>query len=290
MLTIKPTFPDMQMFQSQIFTSTSLVVIETSYLTYKECACDQFHFLIPLHQPMVIKTESKLHPLKERSVFPCNPLQPHRVEDTGITDFKAAILYFENTLIQTAAKELYGHGDLEFRSMPMILNRTLWELVQTFTRECRARQPGYNLMLESLSLQAAILLLRESHHNHSFSSFQPGEYQDKKCIAKAIEYLADNYQSKMSLSDLAKETHYSPYHFLRIFKRHTGRTPFEYLIDMKIEKAKDMLRNTDHTITHICDACGFSCLSYFSQAFKKKTGLTPTQFKNLYHPLSKDSY
>jgi AraC family transcriptional regulator len=289
---IKPTFPDVQMIKSRIFSSTHLAVIETSFLTLKECECNQFHFLIPLRQAPVVRTNNKLYTLKKMSVFPCNPMQPHKVEDTGTTDFKAVILYMEKTLIQTVAKELFGYKykNLEFKSNCFVLSPALRELIRMFIHECSVKQPGFALMLETLSVQAATLLLRESHHNLSFTSFQPCEYRDQECIAKAVEYITDNYRNKISLADLACETHYSPYHLLRLFKRHTGRTPFEFLLDLKIEKAKSLLQNTNYSISQICDTCGFSGLSYFSQAFRKKTGLSPTQFKSQYHYMSKPSH
>lgn len=278
MAAIEPTFPDTQMLQSKISASTNLAVIETSFLTLRECACDQFHFIIPLRQAPVVRTENKLYLLKEMRVFPCNPMQPHRVEDTGIVDFKALILYVEKTFFQTVAEEMSGHRYLELQSSCFMFSPALRELVHTFIRESRARQPGCSLMLESLTMQAAILLLRESRHNLSFSS-QSGEYKDKKCVTRAIEYITDNYQNKMSLFDLASETHYSPYHFSRLFKRHTGKTPFEFLLDLKIEKAKNLLKQTNHSISEICYLSGFSSNSYFSQIFKKKTGVSPSHYK-----------
>jgi len=135
---------------------------------------------------------------------------------------------------------------------------------------------------QSISLQIAITVLRESCHNLSDTSFQPDSYYDEKAVKKAIEYIADNYQNRLSLFEIANETHYSPYHFLRLFKRHTGRTPFGFLLDLKIERAKDMLKKTDCTISQVCDLCGFGSLSYFSRVFKERTGLPPSQFKNTY--------
>jgi hypothetical protein len=71
---IQPTFPDARMLKSRVFPSTHLAVIETSFLTLKECACDQYHFLIPLRQAPLVRMENKLHTLKKMSVFPCNPM------------------------------------------------------------------------------------------------------------------------------------------------------------------------------------------------------------------------
>jgi len=279
LVTIEPTFPDSQMLQSQIHASSSLAVIETSFLTFGECACDQFHFLIPLHNAPAIRTESKLYSLREMMVFPCNPMQAHRVEDTGIVDFKALVLYMEKTLFQSVAEEMFGHGCLELYNDCFVFSPAIKELVYAFINECHTEQPGCSLMLESLSMQTAIVLLRECHHNLSFSSLKPAVHKDNKCINRAIDYIMDNYQNKMSLRDLASETHYSPYHFSRLFKQHTGRTPFEFLLEIRIEKAKTLLKHTDHSISEICYLSGFSNHSYFSQIFKKKTGVSPSQYK-----------
>lgn len=282
LLALRPTFPDAQMLQSRLFPASNLVVIETTHLTFKECSCDQFHFLISLHQAPVIRTENKLYKLREMSVFPCNPQQRHRIEDTGITDFKALILYIEKTFLRSVSEELFGNSNLELKNNCFLFSPALKELIYTFIRECRVWQPGSALMLESLSVQAAIHLLRDSSNSLSLSSLHLVEYEDNKSIKKAIEYIVDNYRNSISLSDLAFETHYSPYHLLRLFKHHTGKTPFKFLLDVKIEKAKSFLQHTDYSMSQICDLCGFSCVSYFSQVFKKKTGLTPTQFKSQY--------
>ncbi|HOS69388.1 MAG TPA: AraC family transcriptional regulator [Bacillota bacterium] len=287
LLALKPTFPDVQMLKSQVYPSTNLAVIETSFIALDECVCNQFHYIISMRQSPLVRMEKKLIKLKEMSVFPCNPMQSHQIEETGITDFKALILYFENTFLKTMAEELFGNRNLVLTNNCFELSPGLKELIYTYIRESRAKQPGSSLMLESLSVQAAILLLRESYHNLSFSAYYPREYYDNNCIKKVIEYITDNFQSKISLSDLACETHYSQYHLLRLFKQYTGKTPFEFLLDLKIEKAKGLLQSTNFSIEQICDLCGFSGLSYFSQVFKKKTGLTPTQFKGQYNHASK---
>jgi AraC-like DNA-binding protein len=56
-------------------------------------------------------------------------------------------------------------------------------------------------------------------------------------------------------------------------------SPSEYLLNVKIEKAKKLLKYTDHAITEICYLCGFSSASYFTQAFKRKTGVSPSYYK-----------
>jgi AraC-like DNA-binding protein len=278
---LKPTFPDRQMIKSFVYPSDKMVVIETSYLVFDEFACGQYYFLIPLRQAPVIRTENRRHALKEMSIFPCNPGQLHRVENMEIADFKSLVVYMDNTFFRSTAEELFGSNDLELKSRCFALNPVMKGLLDTFIRECRNGLPGFSLIQESIALQIAVLLLRESCHNLSDSTFRSVHYHDDGAVKKAIEYIADNYQNSLSLSEIAKVTHYSPYHFLRLFKRHTGVTPFEYLQSVKIEKAKDLLKKTDCTMSQICDLCAFSSLSHFSRVFREKTGVSPSEYRRM---------
>lgn len=278
---LEPTFPDRKMLKSHVYPSDKMVAIETSYLTFDEFSCGNYYFLIPLKQAPVVRTEGRRYTLKDMSVFPCNPGQPHRVEEMDIADFLSYVVYMDNSLLRSTAEELYGSGDLVFKSRCFAFSPAIRDLLSTYIRECRIGQPGFTLMQESLALQLAVTLLREGSHNLSDLSCRHISFSDDAAVKKAIEYLAENYQNNISLSEIARETHYSSYHFVRLFKRHTGVTPFEYLQNLRIEKAKDLLRKTDCSISQICDLCAFGSLSHFSRVFREKTGVSPTKYKKL---------
>lgn len=72
---------------------------------------------------------------------------------------------------------------------------------------------------------------------------------------------------------------YSYHHFRHLFKAKTGLAPFEYIIEKRIEAAKNLLSNTNKSITYISENCGFSSCSQFSMLFKKHCGLSPKQFR-----------
>lgn len=278
---LEPTFPDRKMLKSHVYPSDKMIIIETSFLMFDEFSCGNYHFLIPIRQAPVVITEGRRHVLKDMSVFPCNPEQPHRVEDMEIVDFMSYVLYMDNTLLRSTAEELYGRSDLVLKSRSFAFSPALRELLNAFIRECRTMQPGFTMMQESIALQTAVTLLRESEHNLSDSSCCIFSYSDNAAVKKAIEYITENYQNDISLSELARHTHYSSYHFVRLFKRHTGVTPFEYLQNLRIEKAKELLRKTDCSISQVCDLCAFGSLSHFSRVFREKTGVSPSEYKRL---------
>lgn len=98
-------------------------------------------------------------------------------------------------------------------------------------------------------------------------------------INQSIKYIKENYQNEYCLDDVAKEANLSPYHFIRVFKSQTGRTPYEFLLDLKIQKAKELLDDTTRTITEICVELGFSSPSHFTKVFTNAVGLSPTAYR-----------
>ena len=84
---------------------------------------------------------------------------------------------------------------------------------------------------------------------------------------------------RMPISELAKFTPYSQSHLTMLFKEYTGKTVATYLQELKLIRAKELLRNTDYTISEIIVDLNYESLSTFTHTFKKFTGLSPTEFR-----------
>ncbi|HUP16290.1 MAG TPA: helix-turn-helix transcriptional regulator [Acidimicrobiia bacterium] len=85
-----------------------------------------------------------------------------------------------------------------------------------------------------------------------------------------------DFAEPLTISDLAAAAFSSPAHFVRRFKVAFGETPHRYLQRRRIERAKEMLRNTQKSVTEICFAVGFSSLGTFSRTFKHLSGASPS--------------
>jgi two-component system response regulator YesN len=108
-----------------------------------------------------------------------------------------------------------------------------------------------------------------------------GNQQEKAqgTIDQAVQYIKTHYQKDISLVDVSRQVDVSPYYFSKIFKDSTGENFIDYLTNLRMEKAKALLKETDSSIKEICVQVGYSEPNYFSRTFKKNVGVTPTEYK-----------
>ena len=98
-------------------------------------------------------------------------------------------------------------------------------------------------------------------------------------IGLAKDYIRNNYNKDISLDDVSRAVNISPYYFSKIFKENTGENFIEYLTNIRIDKAKELLGTTEYSMKEICSMVGYSDPNYFSRSFKKNVGVTPTEYK-----------
>ena len=98
-------------------------------------------------------------------------------------------------------------------------------------------------------------------------------------VEKAKEYMQENYAKDLSLDDVSKTVNISPYYFSKLFKEEEGRNFIDYLTEIRIDKAKELLMDKNLSMKEICAAVGYSDPNYFSRSFKKNVGVTPTEYR-----------
>ncbi|MDI7864711.1 AraC family transcriptional regulator [Rhizobiaceae bacterium n13] len=98
-------------------------------------------------------------------------------------------------------------------------------------------------------------------------------------LKRVLDKLANEYDRDLSLSDLAQESGYSRSHFLKMFDVATGKTPFEYLRDVRLEAARTALIDTKDSIVSIAIRTGFCSHSHLTRQFVKRYGLSPSAYR-----------
>jgi AraC-like DNA-binding protein len=99
-------------------------------------------------------------------------------------------------------------------------------------------------------------------------------------LRRARDHIDRNYLTEIHLDHLAQVAGLSKFHFVRSFESAYGETPIRYLTRRRVERAQDLLRNANLTVTEICLAVGFSSLGSFSTRFTQLVGECPTAYRN----------
>ncbi len=98
-------------------------------------------------------------------------------------------------------------------------------------------------------------------------------------MVRAARYMNQHYQEGVTLGQVAAFANMSPTYFSKKFKSSTGLCFKEYLNYIRVQKASDMLRNTDLSVTGVAMACGFSDGNYFGDVFRRLTGVSPREYR-----------
>jgi AraC family transcriptional regulator len=104
------------------------------------------------------------------------------------------------------------------------------------------------------------------------------ELSDRR-LARVVDYMRAHFAKPLMLDELADEAAISKFHFVRLFRKKTGRTPYAYLFQLRMDAARRLLATTDLQIADVARACGFASASHFGTAFARTVGMTPTRFR-----------
>jgi AraC family L-rhamnose operon transcriptional activator RhaR/AraC family L-rhamnose operon regulatory protein RhaS len=104
-------------------------------------------------------------------------------------------------------------------------------------------------------------------------------------IAEAIAHLETHYQEPIDLDDLARISHASRRSFIRAFRAAMGNSPIAYLIQLRINRAADLLRRSDQSITEVAFHVGFDDSNYFTRQFHKVIGVSPRAYRRQHSPV-----
>lgn len=148
-------------------------------------------------------------------------------------------------------------------------------IMNEINREYIQREVGYALMIKSDILKILTILYRNCERSNSSGELLGGKKEAMKRLEKSFQYIKKHYCEKIKLEDVASISCMSPNYFSSYFRKVTNMQFQEFLIEMRIQKAREMLRTSDEGILDIAEDCGFSNMSNFYRLFRKYTGYSP---------------
>jgi AraC family transcriptional regulator len=192
-------------------------------------------------------------------------------------------LYLDPALVLRVAAESYQPGGIEVIEKCAPHDQLIRSVGLALLSELETEGLGGRLYAESLANVLAVHLLR----HYTASGRTPRRFTGGLSglrLQRVTDFINDHYESDVSLAELAQVAGMSTFHFAREFKRTTGTTPHQYLIQCRIERAKSLLAAGELPLVEVGARTGFSHQSHFTRLFRKLTGTTPQSYRLMLQP------
>jgi AraC family transcriptional regulator len=192
------------------------------------------------------------------------------------TPYKVLVCVIDPSLLSAVEQELdrYPSGDLHFRINfhDPALSQLMKLLHADATAGCQWEQLYREHLTHALALRVLSLKGTQATDTKRLS---PLPYRTLRRVIERMNELGDS----VTLEELAKESGYSRTHFLRMFQAATGRTPHNYLIHLRLERAQELIRKQTVSLVDVATACGYFSHSHMTRAFRKILGVTPSAYQ-----------
>ncbi|WP_221568756.1 helix-turn-helix domain-containing protein [Alkalihalobacillus sp. TS-13] len=172
--------------------------------------------------------------------------------------------------------EMAFNGPIELHHILQTHDPKLFQLTQWLMEDIKQGGIGGKLYEESLSNLLALHVLKR-YTSTKFDPYKPKNLSDRE-INTAIQYIHDRINQNISLTELAREVNVSPAHLIRLFKKATGFPPHQYVIQLRVNRAKTLLLTKKVSISEVAAEVGFADQSHFHRHFKRLVGCTPREY------------
>ena len=156
-----------------------------------------------------------------------------------------------------------------------VVNAEAIELYNEAIRTAKRQEPYFQQLLAGIVNHLLGLMFMTNCNNH----LQPDDEQLKK-INRARAFLQESVEAEITMPEVAEYLNMSYTTFRHAFKKYTGLSPAQYFINLKLHRAKEMLRSTTASIKEISYMLHFESPEYFATVFRKKIGTSPSEFRN----------
>jgi AraC-like DNA-binding protein len=148
--------------------------------------------------------------------------------------------------------------------------------------EQESNLPGRELMIKVHAMRLLVMFLKATKTGirHSDNTLSGIESSDRAVIVNSLmQYMNENYMNQISLETISKKIYLSPAYISKVFKEETGETPINYLIKIRLSKAREMLMTGGLSVKSVARAVGYDDAYYFSKLYKKYHGIAPSRVR-----------
>jgi AraC-like DNA-binding protein len=160
------------------------------------------------------------------------------------------------------------------------LHRRLEELILSMRQEYNVQKKGYRLAIRAKLYEMALIFLRDVPEQKISPLELAGRKYNHQILERVFSFIHSSFNDpNITLGQAANVAALSKFYFTRYFKKQTGQTFHDYLSQVRIDKAKEYLMETDKLITDISMLCGFSSFNTFNRLFKLYNGVSPSHYR-----------
>jgi len=194
----------------------------------------------------------------------------------GTHGLESLILTISDPALRAATEGI--SGDVELCVVPKLADARLGALVAAVNAERVAGFPSGRLFLDSIELALAVALVND----YAFRRPSPRIYRGGLTPArlrKVVELVHAEMDGDLSLEELANTAGLSITHFSQMFRQSTGQSPHQFVLQRRIERAKEMLHAAENRVLDVAVACGFKSQEHFARVFRSLCGASPTEYR-----------
>jgi AraC family transcriptional regulator len=189
------------------------------------------------------------------------------------------VVAMDEAFVKQTWESAFGQaGDFELKTAIGVQDLVISRIGLLGRKELSEGGIGGRLYAESLGTALAVHLLRQYSTSPRTPVIHKGGLASRP-RQRVIDFINEHLQDELSLVELSRIAKLSPHHFATAFKASTGLSPHRYVIERRINRARDLLRRDDKSISDIAYAVGFSSQSHLTATFRRTMGVTPRRFR-----------
>lgn len=201
----------------------------------------------------------------------CLYFQPEFIYTAGVNELDFEYLY----PFYSSGKNFNNIIQLDGNEKNMVISH-----LNTIISELNNKEKFYKLSAKCSMLALLLSICRHYNEEKKDLYFYNKRKNELNRLKEAFKYLAENFETKITLNEVAQKVFMSESYFCKMFKRFTGCTLTEYIARLRVDQAKQFLLLEDLTVAEIAEKTGFESHSYFDRIFHKITGLSPNEYRS----------
>jgi AraC family transcriptional regulator len=188
-----------------------------------------------------------------------------------------AVVTLRNEALEQVRHETRHDLGAELQTHDVIQDPTLRRLAEVLLREKRDGFQSGIFFLDGVATTLASYLVR--HYSSASPVERNAATMTPSTLRRCIEYMDAQLEGDLRLSELAGEVGISTSHFIRSFRQSTDKTPYQFLLHRRVERAKTVIRDYRTSLTEVALASGFADQHHLARVFRRITGVTPSSYR-----------